>query len=61
MNDQAKTNHALNEAQLRESEQKYRILFDNANDAIFLMNDDIFIDTHPDGTPITHPSRFCRF
>jgi PAS domain S-box-containing protein len=29
---------------LRESEIKYRTLFDSANDAIFLMKKDIFID-----------------
>ena len=29
---------------LRESEIKYRALFDNANDGIFLLNKDVFVD-----------------
>ena len=29
---------------LRESEQRYRVLFDHANDAIFIMKDDKFLD-----------------
>ncbi len=32
------------EQQLRESELKYRLLFETAGDAIFLMSEDIFID-----------------
>lgn len=32
------------ESILRENEEKYRLLFENANDAIFLMNNELFID-----------------
>ncbi|MBN1301967.1 MAG: PAS domain S-box protein [Melioribacteraceae bacterium] len=35
------------ESQLRESEYRYRTLFETANDSIFLMRDDIFVDCNP--------------
>ncbi|HHN94412.1 MAG TPA: PAS domain S-box protein, partial [Anaerolineae bacterium] len=35
------------EQALRESEEKYRSLFQNAYDAIFLMDEDIFVDCNP--------------
>jgi PAS domain S-box-containing protein/putative nucleotidyltransferase with HDIG domain len=35
------------ELALRESESRYRTLFDNANDAIFLMREELFIDCNP--------------
>jgi PAS domain S-box-containing protein len=38
------TEHKLAEETLRESESKFRTLFESANDAIFLMDQNIFID-----------------
>ena len=35
------------EKELRESESKFRILYESANDAFFLMDQDIFIDCNP--------------
>lgn len=36
--------HRRSEEKLKSSETRYRTLFDNAHDAIFLMKDDLFID-----------------
>ncbi len=36
------------ETALQESEEKYRMLFEKANDAIFLMDGDVFIDCNPE-------------
>ncbi len=36
------------EMELKESEEKYRLLFERANDAIFLMDGDVFIDCNPE-------------
>jgi len=51
MKDQSKTKQARSESEhkraeeaLRESESKFRTLFESASDAIFLMDQDIFID-----------------
>lgn len=38
------TDQKQTETQLRENEQKYRLLFEEANDSIFLLKDNIFID-----------------
>jgi PAS domain S-box-containing protein len=38
------TERMLSERVLRESEQKFRLLFSTANDAIFIMDNEIFID-----------------
>jgi len=38
------TEHKRSEEELRESESKFRTLFEFANDAIFLMDQDIFVD-----------------
>ena len=38
------TKHKLAEQTLRENEKKYRLLFEEANDAIFLMKDEVFVD-----------------
>ncbi len=38
------TDRMIIEQQLRENETKYRLLFEKANDAIFLMKGDIFVD-----------------
>jgi len=38
------TEQRLIEQQVRENEKKFRLLFEEANDAIFLMKDDVFID-----------------
>ncbi|MEN6422235.1 MAG: PAS domain S-box protein, partial [Smithella sp.] len=38
------TNHRRMEDEIRKSENKYRTLFESANDIIFLMDQDIFID-----------------
>ncbi|HUI10204.1 MAG TPA: PAS domain S-box protein [Bacteroidota bacterium] len=38
------TDQRATDAALRESELKYRTLFDSASDAIFLMNDGVFVD-----------------
>ncbi len=35
------------ERELRESEMRYRLLFELANDAIFLMKEDMFVDCNP--------------
>jgi len=35
------------ERELRESETRYRLLFEQANDAIFLMKEDMFVDCNP--------------
>ncbi len=34
------------EQQIRESENRYRALFESANDAIFIMKDDVFLDSN---------------
>jgi two-component system, cell cycle sensor histidine kinase and response regulator CckA len=41
------TNRKQSEAALRESEKKYRMLFESATDAIFLMEGERFIDCNP--------------
>jgi PAS domain S-box-containing protein len=38
------TDRRANEDALRESERRYKLLFDSANDAIFLMRDSLFVD-----------------
>ncbi len=40
------TERIRNEEKIKESEELYRTLFDSANDAIFLMDGDLFMDTN---------------
>jgi PAS domain S-box-containing protein len=42
---------------LRESEEKFRILFENANDAIFMMDSRVFIDCNQSTLVVFHCSR----